>query len=320
MNSIKGKISVIVPIYNVEEYVEKCIDSLIKQTYKNIEIILVDDGSKDKSYEICKKYSELDSRIKLIHKENGGLSDARNVGIDNATGEYITFLDSDDWLNYNYCEVMVNEILDTKADIVMCNIVNVYSDDYVFEEKISYEKTSYTNLEALEKFEDTVNVVAVAKLYSKELFNNLRYRVGKIHEDEFMFHRIFYEAKKIVCLDIQMYAYRQRPNSITTSKYSLKRLDGLEALEDRMNFYEEKSLTNLEEKTRAIYMYLLKKNMKELNNSNFDNKEEYIKKISENLKISYRKCKKTKYISWKFFVLSKIMARFNKIFEYYIYK
>jgi len=320
LDKINDKISIIVPIYNVEEYVEKCIKSLINQTYKNIEIILVDDGSTDSSYDICKKYSETDSRINLIHKENGGLSDARNVGIENATGEYITFLDSDDWLSYNYCETMIKEINETKADIVMCNLVNVYNDDYVFKNKSDYNKDIYSNIQALEKFEDTINVVAVAKLYKKNLFDNLRYKVGKIHEDEFMFHRIFFKANKIVCLDIQMYAYRQRQNSITTSRFSLKRLDIIDALEDRINFYEENSLEKLKEKTRAAYMYLLKKNIKEVSNSDFDNKDEYIKKMSVRLKRNYKECKKTKYISYKFFILSKIMAHFNNVFNYYIYK
>ena len=314
------KISIIVPIYNVEEYIEKCVDSLINQTYKNIEIILVDDGSTDKSYDICKKYSETDSRIKLIHKENGGLSDARNVGIDNATGDYITFLDSDDWISYDYSEIMIKELQETNADIVMSNLVNVYDNDYVFETKKTFGKKTYTNIEALEAFEDTISVVAVAKLYKKELFDNLRYKVGKIHEDEFMFHRIFYRAENISCLDIELYAYRQRHNSITTSKYSLKWLDALEALEDRMLFYKEKSLNLLKEKTRAVYMYLLKMNIKEIANSEIEGKDKYINELSLKLKRNYRECKKTKYISLKFYIFSKLTLFSKNIFKKYVYK
>lgn len=320
MDKIQDKISIIVPIYNVEEYIEKCIDSLINQTYKNIEIVLVDDGSTDKSYDICKRYSEKDSRIKLIHKKNGGLSDARNVGIDNATGEYITFVDSDDWLSYNYCEIMIKEINETKADIVMSNLVYVYSNDYTFEVEEKFDKKSYTNIEALEAFEDTINVVAVSKLYKRELFDNLRYRVGKIHEDEFMFHRIFYEASKISWLDVELYAYRQRENSITTSKYSLKKLDAIEALEDRMNFYEKNSLHNLKEKTRALYMYLLRKNIREILASDINEKDEYVNELSVKLKESYKVCKKTKYISLRFFIFSKLALVSKIIFKNYVYK
>lgn len=314
------KISIVVPIYNVEMYIEKCIDSLINQTYTNIEIILVDDGSTDNSYSICQKYADIDSRIKLIHKENGGLSDARNVGIENATGNFITFVDSDDWLNYNFCEIMMKEINTTKADIVMGNLINVYNNDYLFEDCTDYSKKVYTNIEALESFEDTINVVAVAKLYKIELFNNLRYKVGKIHEDEFMFHRIFFEAKKIVVLDTNIYAYRQREDSITTSKYSIKRLNALEALEDRMAFYEEKGLKKLKEKTRAVYMFFLKKNIKEIKNSEIKEKEKHISVLINKLKNNYRECKKTKYISVRFYIFSKMACVSNKIFTWYIYK
>lgn len=320
MDKVDDKISIIVPVYNVEVYIEKCIDSLINQTYKNIEIILVDDGSTDKSYDICKKYSETDNRIKLIHKNNGGLSDARNVGIDNATGKYITFVDSDDWLSYDYCDIMIKEINETKADIVMSNLVYVYSNDYTFEVEEKFDKKSYTNVEALEKFEDTVSVVAVSKLYRRELFEDLRYKVGKIHEDEFMFHKIFFRAKKISHLDIELYAYRQRENSITTSKYSLKKLDAIEALEDRMNFYEKNSLHNLKEKTRALYMYLLRKNIMEISANDINEKEKYISELSIKLKDSYKACKKTKYISLRFFIFSKLAVLSKTVFKNYVYK
>lgn len=314
------KVSIVVPIYNVEMYLEKCIESLINQTYDNIEIILVDDGSTDNSHNICKNYAQKDNRIKLIHKENGGLSDARNVGIENATGKYITFVDSDDWLSYDYCEIMVKHMNEENVDIVMAKLVSVYNDDYVFVHKSNYNKNVYTNLEALEKFEDTVNVVAVAKLYKKELFNNLRYKVGKIHEDEFMFHKIFFEAKNVLALDSALYAYRQRENSITTAKYSLKRLDALEALEDRMIFYDENKLYELKEKTRAVYMYFLKKNIKEIVGNDIDDKEKYIENLMNKLKDNYKVCKKTKYISLRFYIFSKLSMFSDKIFRWYIYK
>ncbi len=317
---MNDKISIIVPIYNVEQYIRKCIESLMGQTYKNIEIILVDDGSKDNSYEICKEYAEKDGRIKLIHKENGGLSDARNVGIENATGEYITLLDSDDWFSYNFCEIMLKEIKEQSADIVMCEMEPVYTDDYSFNIPNDYTKQNYSNLEALEKFEDTLHVVAQAKLYKREMFNELRYKVGKIHEDEFMFHRMLFQAKKICCLNLKLYAYRQRENSITTSKFNVKRLHGVEALEDRIEFYEEKELTNLKNKTEAIYMFLMKKYIKVLNESDIEEKEKYIKELEVKLKDYYRKCKKTKYLSFKFYIFSKLAAKSDRLFKYYVYK
>ena len=118
---MKSLVSVIVPIYKVEKYLNKCVDSIINQSYKNLEIILVDDGSPDKCGEICDKYAEKDSRVKVIHKENGGLSDARNAGIDIAKGDYLLFVDSDDWITSNICEVLIKNANDNLSDIIACN-------------------------------------------------------------------------------------------------------------------------------------------------------------------------------------------------------
>ena len=130
------KISIIVPIYNVEQYLDKCVESLVNQTYKNLEIILVDDGTKDKSGEMADLWSIKDDRIKVIHKKNGGLSDARNAGIKIATGEYITFMDSDDYINYRMYEILMNNLEKYNADISVCAVKKVYKEDVVNEKQV----------------------------------------------------------------------------------------------------------------------------------------------------------------------------------------
>ena len=127
---MKSLVSVIVPIYKVEKYLNKCVDSIINQSYKNLEIILVDDGSPDKCGEICDKYAEKDSRVKVIHKENGGLSDARNAGIDIAKGDYLLFVDSDDWITSNICEVLIKNANDNLSDIIACNQYESFDGDF----------------------------------------------------------------------------------------------------------------------------------------------------------------------------------------------
>lgn len=311
-------ISLIIPVYNVEQYLNKCIESVINQTYLNIEILLIDDGSTDNSGKICDEYKLKDDRVKVIHKKNGGLSDARNIGIENATGKYITFVDSDDWLNLDYCDVMHKKIVNEKCDIVMCDLQKVYNDTEEFETNMNYIEKEYSNIEALEKLEDTIYVVAVAKLYNANLFSKLRYIKGKVHEDEFIFHKLFYESKNVIHINQKLYAYRQRDNSITNSKYSLKRLNGIEALEDRINFYKLQKLKRLEDKTTALYMYMLKVNIIKLNLSDIDNKTAMIDELFDKLIKCYKFCRKTEFVSMKFYISCKTYTIFPHLFKAYL--
>ena len=230
------KISVIVPIYNVEKYLSQCIDSIINQTYKNLEIILVNDGSPDKCGAICDEYSNKDERIKVIHKKNGGLSDARNAGLDIATGDFISFVDSDDWIDIDTYEIMMNNIIKYNADIAVSNI------NYVYDEK-SKPKYNEENIHIFNREEamnelihdGLVQAVVWNKIYKKELLYNMKFKVGKLNEDEFFTYKICARAEKIVYIPNTLYQYRQRENSIM-STYSLKRLDSVEALYERLNF------------------------------------------------------------------------------------
>lgn len=232
-------ISVIIPVYNIADYIQKCIDSVIKQTYKNLEIILVDDGSSDISGQICDQYSREDSRIIVFHKENGGLSDARNYGIERAHGEFLGFVDGDDRIHPQMYEIMLSKILLEEAELVTC----------WFEQRneVSFEKTVdisslYTKIisasEALIDIE-TPLVVAWNKLYKKNIFTDLRYPVGKVHEDEYVIHRIFKKCNKIVVIDYPLYFYTIRQGSIVASMNVQRIYDALEAFADRITFAEE---------------------------------------------------------------------------------
>lgn len=252
-------ISVIVPIYNVEQYLDKCINSILNQTYKNIEVILVDDGSPDNCGRICDNYSKKDSRIKVIHKENGGLSDARNVGIDNANGKYICFVDSDDYIENRYIELLYKAIKENNVDIAQCGIKKI-SDDEILIENIGYKndgvKKSKKMLEDLYTT-NWENIVVWNKMYLRELFDNIRFPKGKIHEDEYTTYKILYKTENVAILNKCLYNYRQNVDSITGKKFNMKRLDILEGLKERVNFFE----INNEKK---LYMLSLKLYIKKL--------------------------------------------------------
>lgn len=237
-------ITIIVPIYNVEKYLRRCLNSILNQTYKNLEIILVDDGSPDNCGKICDEYKTKDSRIKVIHKENGGLSSARNSGLDVATGKYISFIDSDDFVSDKYIEKLYDSLRKSKSLLAMCNYLSFDEDTYdkVLKVKNSdnFEVKLLTKIEAQKKLysvESTTYVVSWAKLYDKSLFNNIRFPEGKINEDCFITYLIFEKANIITFMDIPLYFYYQNPKSIMGSSFSKNRLDSIEAYSLQCEFY-----------------------------------------------------------------------------------
>lgn len=254
------KISVIVPVYKVEKYLDRCIESIIKQTYKNLEIILVDDGSPDRCGEICDSYSNKDGRIKVIHKTNGGLSDARNVGIEAASGNYISFIDSDDWIDKDMLELLYKMIKKHDADIAECSYRNYYKDCVKEETFCTAEQIVGDNIFALQGMLDWKYFKAVAwnKLYRRSVIGDIRYPKGKLHEDEFTTYKYFYEAKKLVYIDVSKYNYdRSRTDSITGDKFRIQNLDACEALRERIDFFQAHNLNSLEEKLNNTYLWIL---------------------------------------------------------------
>lgn len=256
------KISIIVPVYKVEKYIDKCIKSILNQTFRDFELILVNDGSPDKCGEICNNYLKIDNRIKVINKENGGLSSARNAGLNIARGEYIGFIDSDDYINKNMYEILYNEAIKNEADITICEFQNVYENSDEVRDKLSAFKVfNYNNIEALEQLykEKSVQfVVSWNKLYKKGIFLDVKYDEGKIHEDEFIIHKLLYKSKKTIFIPVKLYYYLQRENSIMQSKFNKNNLDFIDALEQRMIFFKYLKINELKYSSQYWYVrYLL---------------------------------------------------------------
>lgn len=264
-------ITVVVPIYKVEKYLKKCIDSIIKQTYKNLEIILVDDGSPDKCPQICDEYAKKDSRIKVIHKENGGLSDARNVGIDIAKGEYITFVDSDDYIDPEYIELLYKTIKKDKSDMAISSHKVIYENGTVLE-KATKEESILKPKEVLKRilYDDGIDLSAWAKLYKIELFKEIRYPKGRLFEDAATTYKLVDKCEKISIISRSTYNYIIRGNSITNINFSEKKMDLIISTEEMCN-YIKKKYPDLEEAANRRLMYACLSTLTQLVKSNEKN-------------------------------------------------
>lgn len=240
-------ISVIVPIYKVEKYLRRCVDSILAQTYGDLEVILVDDGSPDGSGMICDEYAQKDSRVRVVHKKNGGLSDARNAGLEVATGEYIGFIDSDDYIHPQMYEKLLTALEQTGSQISLCGYAYVdeqtgaFDESYLSLNPITTEVLS--RMQALEKInsyrsDSFFYVTAWNKLYKRELFANARFMKGKLHEDEFIVHHLINMASSVATIEDILYYYVQRSGSIMNSRVTEKSLDIVEAMLDRYAFYQ----------------------------------------------------------------------------------
>ena len=245
MNNL-GLISIIVPVYNVEQYLSRCVNSILSQYYKHIELILVDDGSIDNSGAVCDEYAAKDSRVKVIHKENGGQSSARNVGLDIARGEYIGFVDSDDWIVPDMYSFLYKLITENDADIANIKCIKAYSDRVnIGDVDDSYQ--IYENEACLENLlrEGTVGVLATygvcRGLYKKELFNGIRFQKGRINEDIVYSYQLYDRAKKVVVSNKVAYFYFQSKNSTTRKKLRKRDFDLLWACETLEDLSRDKS-------------------------------------------------------------------------------
>lgn len=225
---MKSLISVVVPVYNIEKYIKRCVDSIISQTYSELEIILVNDGSTDMSGQICDEYAVSDARIKVIHKENGGLSDARNVAIDIAKGELITFVDGDDFLTSTAIDSMYRAKEMSGARIVCCLLKQVIEGKHtVFADAYDENKVSvYSCSDALEKIlrQSEVTVSAWGKLYDTDLFTGIRYPKGELYEDLATTYKLFAAAKTVAVTRIEGYGYFVRSGSIQQSDFSKSKM------------------------------------------------------------------------------------------------
>lgn len=243
MQKTNPLISLIVPVYNVENYLERCFHSLVNQTYTNLEIYLVDDGSTDSCPQLCDDYAKKDSRIKVIHKENGGLSDARNVAIDVCSGEYILFVDSDDFIALDTVELLYSTLAENDADISTIGYINYYDSDAVIPINESNNHLVLKAEPALENmlYQHNVTTSAWGKLYRKSLFDGgIRYPKGKICEDLDTTYKLFALAQTIVLNSARKFYYQQRLDSIINSRFATKRMDALDFAKHQLEFVSAK--------------------------------------------------------------------------------
>lgn len=303
-------ISIIIPIYKVEPYLRRCLDSIVNQTYTNLEIILVDDGSPDGCPHICDEYAAKDNRIVAIHKKNGGLSDARNAGLDICKGEYISFIDSDDWVDEKYIEILLDLAIKENADIAIgeniqtsgiCNKLNNISKTQIYSSKEAlYHLFTHNHI---------AFTISCGKLYKKELFSNLHFPIGKFHEDEFTTYILLYRSKEIVYTNRILYYYFRHSNSITGNRHPW---DVLEVFEQRYLFFKNKNekdllpllITPLCWQLLCAYWFVLKKDSIKAN-----------KYLSDFRKYTNEKCFVQVPLFHKFFL--KLFAKVPYLYIFY---
>ena len=255
-------ISVIVPVYNVEKYLERCVKSIAAQTYKDLEILLIDDGSTDKSGEMCDAFQQTDSRIKAFHKQNGGLSDARNYGIEHSAGEFISFVDSDDYIDEKMLETLHRLITENDADLAVCSAMDVFEGKEVTQVKEIKE----FNLNKVESYKYMLRgdgiPSACNKLYKRQTVGNVRFPVGKLYEDGFFTPQILKKVEKTAVTSKPLYYYFRRADSITTKPFRKGDLDVIEAYDKCVKQVKElcpEALPYAEFRYRNAYFNVLDK-------------------------------------------------------------
>lgn len=285
------KISIIIPVYNVEKYIDKCVQSAINQTYKNIEIVLIDDGSPDNCGKLCDEYAKKDDRIKVIHKKNGGLSDARNVGIKNATGKYVIFLDSDDYLEVYSVEYLYRLIEENDADISVGQIRPVYENQKtkIVNKTIEDQNVKvYDKEQALEAmlYNTKFTNSALGKLYRKDFFETIQYPIGKLYEDLATTYKLIDKSQKVVLGSNVVYNYLvNRDNSIMNNRYNSKRMQALEYVEEILCFVQ-KNYPKIEKSAIArLYMECIFILLKLPNNKKYKNDNIRVKKYLRKYRI-----------------------------------
>ena len=282
-------ISVIVPVFKVEMFIDRCLRSILSQNYENFELVLVDDGSPDLSGQICDEYAKNDSRIHVIHKNNGGLSDARNVGTKFCHGDYITFIDSDDWVAPNYLSELYRLISDNEADISICSFKK--TDCEIFKQKLFSSCSVMTNIEALEcmLYQKNITNSAWGKLYRNTLAKKFLFPNGKLYEDLFTTYKMFANSRKIVFSNSILYFYWKNPNSIM-HHISPKILNEIEAV-DEICLFIKQNYPQLEGASKSrkfssysqVYRWIKKSNELELSSIEVNKIWNYIKEYRLNM-------------------------------------
>ncbi len=253
-----AEISVIVPVYKVEKFLHRCVDSILGQTFRDFELILVDDGSPDNCGELCDAYAARDSRIHVIHQQNGGLSAARNTGIDwvmaHSHSHWLAFVDSDDWVHPQYLQQLYAAAEHSLCKISACGFFRTGGEPLPEGEDFSIQSMSADDYYC-GSLHEGVTAVAWNKLYHRSLFKKLRYPIGKLHEDEFTTYKAVYQAGRIGVTPARLYAYYQNPEGIMRSEWNPRRMHVLEAFEEQIAFAREQGNDRLQQKTVLKYIF-----------------------------------------------------------------
>ena len=317
------KISVIIPVYKVEKYLNRCVESVVQQTYGNLEIILVDDGSPDNCPQICDNWAKKDNRIIVIHKENGGLSDARNAGIERSTGEYITFVDSDDLISRNMIEVLYKTIVSEDVDIAVTTMKPFYKELPKLDDNEMNVVSGDASLILTEIIYKSSKWEACGKLYKKSLFENgVRFIKGKLYEDLHFMPRVFRQAKRATISNSEMYYYYQRSDSIMGESRNCISKDLIEILRMNITFITKEYIEEPEVCNKLFAAFIIHPSTKleaiEINNL-YKNNAPFIVEYKNYIREHWPRIKKNTYISSKYKIalfVSSISVRFyNKLFK-----
>lgn len=285
-------ISIIVPVYNVEQFIFRCIDSILAQSFFNFELILVNDGSVDNSGIVCDKYRNKDNRIIVIHQNNGGLSAARNTGIDYAINhsesKWITFIDSDDWIHPEYLSVLLNAAIKTESRISVCSFLRTETD---VQQNIMYEgKPIVYDPEDLWVNKRVNATVAWGKLYKKDLFRTIRFPIGKLHEDEFTTYKLLFSCKRIAYIPAELYFYFTNPNGIMGNTWTLSRAVVLQAFSEQCSFFHKNRFPKAEQVSAQEYFVCCAGVLNNLN-SFYPDEIQLLRKTRRELRRIWRKYK-----------------------------
>lgn len=253
------QISVIVPVYKVEPYLRRCVDSILGQTFTDFELILVDDGSPDGCPAICDEYALQDDRVLVIHQENGGLSAARNAGIDwafaNSDSQWLTFIDSDDWVHPQYLELLRNAAMRYDIDVSICGYVQTGGEEPCIDAD-TLEPTRW-NTEDFYTSKTTNATIACGKLYRKQCFQTIRYPVGKLHEDEYTTYQILFSHSSLAVIAAPLYCYFHNPASITTSEWTPSRMEVMSAFDEQLAFFSDHNHPAALKRRVRSYLWML---------------------------------------------------------------
>lgn len=310
-------VSIIIPVYNVEKYLAQCIDSVLNQTYRNIEIIIVNDGSTDRSNEVIDRYAKLDNRIIVINKKNGGLSEARNYGLDRAAGKYVMFVDSDDYIETDMAEYLLKTIKQADARIAVCGYRVVDEDGVTLPDWETFpEEKAVSSRDFWKVYHEEAyiyGVVAWNKLYHKSVFDRIRFPVGKIHEDEFVLHKLLHGADRIACCPAKKYNYRQRKGSIMNlrsgSSQDFFSADAVQAFLRRLEYFMKMGMFTEASYAFALVARQVVRGYEEKNNLNNQDKER-LRRYHVRLKRLGRQCLAKKIpVSFRVKIISFLIDR-----------